>query len=137
MNGIRSGFRNDVHDRTRIPAIFGVESIGKYAKLLDGVRRRLNGGRVHEQIVPIATVDHVVVGSSATAVYRNDARIRAAIKQISSYLGLHARLQLQQLVSVAGIERKFANRSIGHDATQLGAGGLNLHRVGFDGDRVG
>ena len=36
--GVRPGFGDDVHHRTRVPPVFGVKRIGQNAKFFDGIR---------------------------------------------------------------------------------------------------
>ena len=86
MNVIRAGFGDDVDDRAGIAAVLGVEGIGNDAKFFDSVGRWLDAGRVHEDIVGVASVDHVIVGTAATAIDRDDARIIAAIEKIRAEL---------------------------------------------------
>ncbi len=69
MKVVGSGFCDYVHDRTRIPAVFGVERIGNDAEFFDAIRRRLDGGKVHELVIGIAAVYAEVIRTGAAAVH--------------------------------------------------------------------
>ncbi len=97
-------FRYHVDDAARIPAVLGVKSVRQDAKLLNGIRRRLDHRQVDELVVGLAPVHGVVVRTSATAVHRDDSRLVAAVEKVGTNLGLHSRLELEQLVSVARVQ---------------------------------
>src|SRR5690242_12934309 len=52
-----------INDGAGVASVLCVKGIGKDAELLDAVGRRLNGGRVDEQVVAIPAVDVEVVGA--------------------------------------------------------------------------
>ena len=137
MKIVGSGFCYYVHDRTRIPAVLGVEGVGDDAKFFDAIRRRLDGGKVHELVVGIAAVDAEIIGAGASAVDRNRACILRSVEKAAiavSELGLHAGLQLQELVSVARVQGQLIHRAVIDDGAQLGAGSVNLRSFGGDFD---
>jgi len=82
VNSIGAGFGDDVYDGAGITTVFGIESVGQNTKLFDGIRRRLNGRSVHEDVVSVSTVHHVVVGATAAPVDGNGAGIIAAEEEI-------------------------------------------------------
>ena len=94
---VGSGFRDNVDHRAGVAAVFGVKGVGKHAEFFDGIGRRLNRGAVHEDVVPVSAIDHVIVGTAATAIHRNDAGIAAACEKVRSELRLHAGLELQEV----------------------------------------
>src|SRR4029077_20381672 len=105
VKGVSSRLGNYVDDSTGIPPILGVERVGENAEFLNGVRSRLHGGQVGELIVCIATVHTEVVGSSPASVHRDHTRTVTAVKQVRTRRRLDARLQREQLVGIAGIQR--------------------------------
>src|SRR5258708_38271203 len=65
---IGPGLGNDINYRAGVASVLGVERIGKDAKFSNTVRRRLNGGRIDEQIIAFSAVDIEVVGPTAAAI---------------------------------------------------------------------
>src|SRR5579885_775140 len=102
---IRSRLRHHVHDRARIPPVLCIKRIADDAKFFDSVWRRLNRRQVHKLIVRVTAVDAEIIGAIAAAIHRYGPRTIASIKRSAarSQLRLHARLQLQELISVARI----------------------------------
>ena len=136
VNLIGSGFGDDVDDRARVAAVFRVEGIGEDTKFVDGIGRRLDGRGVHKDVVSIAAIHHVIVGAASAAVHGNDARIVTTVEKIGAELRLHARLQLEELVGIAGIERELADGTIRHDGAELRGGGVNHGRSSGDFDAL-
>src|SRR5208337_374145 len=134
--GVGSGFRDHVDHRTRVAPILRVEGVRQYPEFLDRIRRRLDGWSVHENIVAVSAVHHVVVRPPAAAIHRYNPGAAAAVKQVSAQLRLHARLQLQHLIGIARIEREFAHGLVGHHGAQLCRRGVNHRRRARDFDRV-
>src|SRR5229473_229799 len=82
VEGVGSRLGDHVDDGAGVAPIFGIERIGQYAEFRDTVGSRLNSGRVHKQIVAIATVDIEVVGAPAASIHRNSARLIAPVEKI-------------------------------------------------------
>ena len=94
--------------------------------------RGLHRGQIGELVVGVAAVHAEIVGAPAAAIHRNHAGIVAAVEKIGTGLRLHTGLQLQQLVSIAGIQRQLGNRALVHHRAHLGAGGLDQRRFAGD-----
>src|SRR5262249_42895994 len=65
VNRVRAGLRNDVHDRTRVAAVLGIERVADDSEFLNGIGRRLDRGQIREEIVAVAAVHRIVVRSAA------------------------------------------------------------------------
>ena len=68
-------------------------------------------------------------GASPATVHGNHTRLVAAIKEVGTQLRLHARLQLQQLISVARVQRKLHHFAIGNYGPHLRARSLHHRRL--------
>ena len=101
---IGSRFGNHVDDGAGIAAVFRVKRIGDHFEFLNAIRRRFDRGQICKQVVSIAAVDGVIVGAPAAAIHGDDAGLVRAIKEIVSKLGLHAGLELEQLIDVALVQ---------------------------------
>ena len=84
MQLVRAGFGDHVHHRAGIAPVFGVESIGEHAKLLDAVRRRLDRRQVGKLIVSVAAVHREIVVAAAAAVHGDNASSIAPINRSST-----------------------------------------------------
>ena len=129
MKVVGSGFRDHVHHRTRIPAILSVEGVGNDAELFNAVRRRLDGRKIHELVVGISAVHAEVIGAGTATVHRYRTCVLRSVEQTAiavSKLRLHARLQLQELIGVARVQRQLIYRAVVDDGSQLRAGRVNL-----------
>ncbi len=72
----------------------------------------LNGREIHKLVVGIAAINAEIIGAPSTAVHGYRSGLVAAIDERVSQLRLHSRLQLQQLVGIAGVERELADGAI-------------------------
>ena len=117
---IRSGLGDHVDDCAGVASVLRVERIADDAKFFDRVRSRLNRRQVHELIVRVAAVHAEVVGAIAAAVHRNRTGAIAAVERpaTGTQLRLDTGLQLQELVGIARIQRKFIHRAIVDDGAQ-------------------
>ncbi len=107
MKTVCAGLRDHVDDRTGIAAVLRVKRVRDHAKFFNRVGRRLNRGQVREQVVSVATVHRVIVGPAAAAIDGDHAGLVRTIESVVTELRLHAGLQLQQLICIAGIQWQF------------------------------
>src|SRR5690348_1469705 len=128
---VRPGLCYNIDHRTRVAAIFGVEGIGQNAEFLNAVRRWLHGRQVHELIIGVATINTKIVRPPTTSVHRHGPSSVVTIDdRVSGTDGGHyPGLQLQELVSIAGIERQLGHRPIVHNRPSLRAGGVHQRRL--------
>ena len=68
VDRIGSGFRDHVHDGTRVATILRVKCIGQDTEFSNTVRAGLHGRKVHKLIVCVATVHAEIVGTPPSAV---------------------------------------------------------------------
>src|SRR4029077_3651285 len=125
---IRARLRHHIDNRAGIAAVFCVEVVGDDAEFFDAVWRRLNGRSVYEQVVSIAPVDRVIVGSSTAAIYGDDSGLVRAEKEIVAKLRLYTWLQLQQLIDVALVQWQLRRGAVVHDGAQLRRAGVHHRR---------
>ena len=94
--------------------------------------------KVREQIVGVTAIDAEIIGSSASAIYRDRTRIVASINQriAGTDRRHHARLQLQKLIRIARVERQVRNLPRVHHRTQLRARGIHQRRLRGHFDRL-
>ena len=122
MELVRAALGDHIDHRARITPVFCVEGVGDDAKLLDRVRRRFDARRVHKKIVPVAAVHAEVVRAAAAAIHRNGPGLVAAVEKVGTANALDAWLQLQQLISVAAVQRQVLHRPFVDHRAQLGGG---------------
>ena len=137
VHGVGAGLGDYVDDRPGIAAVFGIEGVGDHPEFFDRIGRWLDGRQVHEDIVTVSAVHHVVVGTATAAVHRHHPGIAAAVKQVRAQLRLHAGLELQELIGVAAGKRELADGDVVHHRANLGAGGFYLRGLRFDGNGFG
>jgi len=129
VESIAAGLGDHIYDGAGVAAVLGVKGVGDYAKLFG---RGLNRGRIYELIVGVAAVYAEIVGAGAASVYGDRTGIVGAGEQAAtrSQLRLYAGLKLQELVGVAGVQRKFVHRAVVDDRAELRARGIDLRSFG-------
>jgi len=110
---VRAGLGDNVHNRSRVAAVFRIERIRQYAELGDSVGRGLDCRKICKLVVAVAAVHRVIVVTAAASIDADDPGTIAAINVVHTQLRLDAGLKL------AGAGK--------HRAGQAGAGLRRVH----------
>src|SRR5215469_355094 len=133
--------RDEIDYRTRIPSKLRIKGVCQHSKFLDTVGGGLNRWQIQELIICISTVDAEIVSATASTIDRNSASVLASqktvwIRSVCFCLGLHTRLQLNELIHIARVKRKLHNGTIINHGSQLRARSIDqghlrrdLHRL--------
>jgi hypothetical protein len=132
---VGTGLGDDVNHGAGVASVLRIERIGQDAKLLDTVRRRLDGRQVGKLIVSVAAIYREIVVAAAAAVHADDSGAIAAVQIVDAKLRLYARLQLQQLVRVPLRQRQFTHGALSHHCAQLRGGRIHERRRARNFDR--
>ena len=124
---VGAGFDSDVHHHARLGAVVRLR-LFLGVEFLDGVERKRAGGRAGDARVihhRLAVVDVVIVGAvdDEIVVVGAHAVGREGV-ETSARVALHARMQRQEILEVASLQRQFIDGLIGEHAVEYGVGGF-------------
>src|SRR6266446_5803336 len=134
---VRAGLGDHIDHGAGVATVFCVEGVGDNLELLDAVRRWFHGRQVGEEIVAVAAVHGVVIGTPTSTVDGDDASSVRSVEQVVAQLGLHTRLQLQKLINVALVKRQLGGGALVNDGAKLRRGRINDGRRTGDFDYIG
>src|SRR6185503_14400148 len=127
---VRARLTNDIHLPTRVPSKLSTISISFNAKLFYGLHAEDCAGsaasRAVGKIVLWCAVEQVNIRSGILSVNTHRETVSYHRTAVTVCESDHSRLEQRQVCIVATIQRKVANRLLGHEITEFS--GLRIHQ---------